>query len=68
MYTIKDNYGRVWTYSDTEGTWRHGDHLIGRSGRNNSRFLVWDGPSEYPEEFKSLRACMASIYDGVEKV
>jgi hypothetical protein len=56
--TKKDSKGRVWSYSDAEGSWGCGEHIIGCGGKNGSKWMVWDGPSKGYYEYKTLREAM----------
>lgn len=58
MRRITDAMGRVWEHNDAEGTWRHEDFLVGCGANNGSKWMRWDGPDRYPEEFKTLRKAM----------
>ena len=60
MRTITDNQNRVWEYDDAEGTWQHGEFLIGCGFKNVYKWMRWGGPDRYPEEFKTLRQAMAN--------
>jgi len=56
--TRKDSLGRVWEYSDAEGTWHHGEFLIGCGANNGRKFANWN--EKWPEEYKTLREAMES--------
>ena len=60
MRTKKDTEGRVWNYCDSEGTWSHGEHLIGCGNNNGSKWSIWAGPNQGWQEFKTLKDAMAS--------
>ena len=41
---MTDKQGRIWNYSDAEGSWSHGPHTIGCGAKNVSKWMIWDGP------------------------
>jgi hypothetical protein len=56
-----DANGRTWEYNDCEGTWEHGEHIIGCGGKNGRKYMFWSSDDRYPEEFTTLKAAMASV-------
>jgi hypothetical protein len=56
--TKKDNKGRVWSYCDGEGSWSHGEHIIGCGRDNGSKWQVWGGPNTGHYEYKTLKEAM----------
>ena len=58
MKTRKDDNGRIWEYSDGEGSWSNGKHTIGCGGNNGSKWQIWDGPNSGHYEYKTLKEAM----------
>jgi hypothetical protein len=56
--TKKDTQGRTWTYSDGEGAWECGKHIIGCGRKNGSKWQVWNGPNAGHYEYKTLKDAM----------
>lgn len=56
--TRKGPNGRTWEYNDTEGTWRHEEHLIGCGEVNGSKWQIWAGPKAGHWEYKTLKEAM----------
>ena len=54
----KDRIGRTWNNNDAEGTWEHGEHVIGCGGKNGSKFSIWAGPDKGHWEYKRLSEAM----------
>ena len=52
--TKTDSKNRVWSYCDGEGTWSHGDHIIGCGAKNGSKWRIWDGPQRSRYEYSTL--------------
>jgi len=57
-----DSQGRTWEYSDGEGCWSHGCHIIGCGEKNGSKWQIWDGPQASRYEFRTLTEAMAACY------
>lgn len=58
--TMTDKAGRTWTYSDGEGSWGNGQHIIGCGRNNESKWQIWNGPKAGYYEYKTLREAMAA--------
>lgn len=56
--TKTDKLGRQWTYCDCEGTWTHGEHVIGCAGSNGRKWNVWSVPRSC--DYRTLREAMLS--------
>ena len=60
--TKKDNQGRVWTFSEGEGSWSHGTHVIGCGGNNAAKWQIWGGPNSGHYEHTTLKEAMQACY------
>ena len=58
--TKTDGQGRVWDYSEGEGSWSCGKHTIGCGESNGSKWQIWDGPDRGHYEYKTLKEAMSA--------
>lgn len=54
----KDNKGRIWEYCDGEGSWSHGEHVIGCGRDNGNKWQIWSGSNAGHYEYKTLKQAM----------
>jgi hypothetical protein len=60
MKSKTDSHGRKWNYSDADGSWIHGKHIIGCGVKNGSKWQIWNGPDTGHYEYRTLSLAMSA--------